>query len=1027
MNRTGKEIFRAIHEGRWLEIEYRNRSGQVTKYWIGIQDMNMDDMSLTVCGLHLGTFEMARLNKIYMESILTASVIEGTYECRNEALIADIRERPERYESLFGNVANLKILNYLSECSRLDTTPYHTEYTLLELFDREILGRECVASGSYRLSANQFTALVREFGRDKKREVSEENPAADGAVKRRRYRGHTELGLNLLSVRTGKGLYVLAYRGLLFDVKNFCLRPEEAVTICTEFRLLTEKQSIRSFLDQEDYGLLDDFEKNAEEIKDRIASRYPHRTFVDDMPYLIAVGRDRKVDLMKEYDAIAAMYDEGKEKATYPLRAFFGDMTARPVRRREYPFALLNQKYNLDQLLAIHNAMKYPLAYVQGPPGTGKTSTIINAITTAFFNEKTVLLASYNNHPIDGVYKELSRLACRRGRIPFPVVRLGNQEKVEEALLSMRRLYEETAPVRILENTLNDIKKKEENKLKELSGLLKRYEEALELKDTEDAMDKLEETQDRHWNFYADLHGRQRRNLERRQGELGEISLEDARRLLPADSRHLLDYFYYASARFIKRLDREENKELKRLIFSEEEDRVQKFDKYLSEPENMERFLKVFPIVLTTCISAHKLGEARPCFDMTILDEASQCNVAVSLLAILRGRKLMLVGDPQQLSPVVTLNPQTNELLKKRYYVTDEYDYIGNSIYKTYLACDSVSDETLLSHHYRCHKKIIGFNNQKYYNSKLKVESRVESEEPLLYVEVRDDGTSVKNASMAEAAWIAGFAREHPDKQIGVITPFVNQKECIRELLRKENLPNVSCGTVHAFQGDEKDVILFSLAVTGHTKEGTYGWLKNNRELINVATSRAREKLVVLGDAEQIDRLHGTQGKDGDDLYELVQYVRANAETVVTPRNISSRALGIRPYSTKTEEAFLENLSAALHNVLNGEGRCSIRREVPVKQVFRENVPYSDLFYSGQFDFVVYQRAFGRGEMPVLAIELDGREHLEDEVVRARDRKKEEICASHQFELIRIDNSYARRYYHIREILADYFRRANRG
>ena len=104
---------------------------------------------------------------------------------------------------------------------------------------------------------------------------------------------------------------------------------------------------------------------------------------------------------------------------------------------------------------------------------------------------------------------------------------------------------------------------------------------------------------------------------------------------------------------------------------------------------------------------------------MVILDEASQCNTAVSLIPAIRGNNLMLVGDPQQLNPVITLNPRTNDVLKRMYYVTDEYDYIKNSIYKTYLACDSVSDEVLLSHHYRCHKKIIEFNNQKYYHGRL--------------------------------------------------------------------------------------------------------------------------------------------------------------------------------------------------------------------------------------------------------------------------------------------------------------------
>lgn len=96
-------------------------------------------------------------------------------------------------------------------------------------------------------------------------------------------------------------------------------------------------------------------------------------------------------------------------------------------------------------------------------------------------------------------------------------------------------------------------------------------------------------------------------------------------------------------------------------------------------------------MIATTSISAHKLGEPGTYFDMVIMDEASQGNIAVSLVPIIRGRNLMLVGDPQQLSPVIVLDPVDNAKLKKIYGVTHEYDYIQNSIYKAYLACDSVS------------------------------------------------------------------------------------------------------------------------------------------------------------------------------------------------------------------------------------------------------------------------------------------------------------------------------------------------
>ena len=82
-------------------------------------------------------------------------------------------------------------------------------------------------------------------------------------------------------------------------------------------------------------------------------------------------------------------------------------------------------------------------------------------------------------------------------------------------------------------------------------------------------------------------------------------------------------------------------------------------------------------------------------------------------------------------------------------------------------------------------------------------------------------------------------------------------------------------------------------------------------------------------------------------------------------------------------------------------------------------------FYRGQFDFVVYQKNYAKQDMPILAIELDGKEHKENDVVIERDRKKNQICREHNFELIRVENSYARRYYHVKNILMEYFKKIN--
>ena len=99
----------------------------------------------------------------------------------------------------------------------------------------------------------------------------------------------------------------------------------------------------------------------------------------------------------------------------------------------------------------------------------------------------------------------------------------------------------------------------------------------------------------------------------------------------------------------------------------------------------------------------------------------------------------------------------------------------------------------------------------------------------------------------------------------------------------------------------------------------------------------------------------------------------------------------------------------------------SIEKEVAISQVFQDNVNYSELFYTGRFDFVVYEKQGMRSKLPILAIELDGKEHYENDVVMKRDQKKNEICRQHDLQLIRVENSYARRYNYIKEILISYF------
>lgn len=998
MNTIYRDIFRAIHEGKWLSIEYRNKEHQISKYWIGIYNLNPAKRTLKVEGLHLGRYTTETFDVIYIDSILSSSIVEGSYCPVNQELVRDIYLNPHKYKELFEHPVNLKILNYLEMCNRLDTVPYHSDFELIRHLDRESFH-----GADYPLNEEQFRMIVKYFQygtREKK----------DGKLRLK------QLAMNVLSIHTPRGLYVLAYRNLQLDVKRRVLHPEEDISICTEYTLDGRKENIRKYLDAEEYELLKEFTQNQEQIKDCI-TRHGSQA-VDDMPYMIGLGMDILLDLHKEYEAVIEMYQ--KEEVTAPIRAFFGEMVSRPVRRKAYPIVLADQKVNLDQLLAINNAMKYPVAYIQGPPGTGKTSTIINTIVTAFFNEKTVLFASYNNHPINGVVEKLLGMKYQNHRIPFPALRLGSNEKMQEALEYIRNVYEQTRKIAVYKSTLDRNREDRIERAKRLSGLLRRYEERLDLEERRETIHRVLEFENEQsisfqmLPFQADLQGRQMEQVKRRIEKTGDITEEEAFSLLDDNVEELKKYLYYTSASYIKKIDLPRHEELKNIIFNQNKKlQLEEFARYLSKKENIRKLQEIFPIVATTCISAHKLGEPEPMFDMVIMDEASQCNLAVSLVPVIRGGSLMLVGDPQQLNPVIQLEELVNQKLRKKYNISEEYDYRKNSIYKTFLACDAVSDEILLHYHYRCHEKIIGFNNKKYYNEKLCIQTKSDEKEPLLYIDVKDSQSNGKNTAPAEVEEILRYAAANRDKTIGVITPFVNQRKLLEEAAREARLVNVDCGTVHAFQGDEKDVVLFSTAITQQTGQGTYQWLKNNKELINVATSRARDKLVILADMKHLDWLH-QQDKE-DDFYELVQYTRQNGMSKVTQKKANSRALGVKPFSTETEEAFLKNLNHALENIWLSQNRFFVQQKVDAEELFPE--------YPGhQFDFVVYEKQKD-GEIPVLAIELEGREQLEEELLRQRERQKQEISDVFDLQVIRVENSYARRYNHIKEILMNFFSR----
>ena len=112
---------------------------------------------MVVDGLHLSQLKVQEL-KIFIDSILSAKIIEGSYCEIQRQLADDIKLNPSKYTGLFDQIPNLKILSYLTDCNKLDATPYSCDYRLVHCLDGDRF-----ENGSCSLTDEQFAEIVKAF------------------------------------------------------------------------------------------------------------------------------------------------------------------------------------------------------------------------------------------------------------------------------------------------------------------------------------------------------------------------------------------------------------------------------------------------------------------------------------------------------------------------------------------------------------------------------------------------------------------------------------------------------------------------------------------------------------------------------------------------------------------------------------------------------------------------------------------------------------------------------------------------
>jgi len=256
-------------------------------------------------------------------------------------------------------------------------------------------------------------------------------------------------------------------------------------------------------------------------------------------------------------------------------------------------------------------------------------------------------------------------------------------------------------------------------------------------------------------------------------------------------------------------------------------------------------------------------------FDLLVVDEASQCSVADVLPMAYRAKRIVVVGDPDQLAPVVTLSEQDLAAVARSVGTDDDamheagVSYGRDSAYAGF-AARAAEQPVLLAEHYRCHPEIAGYLNDTFYAGALRVltdpSTAGSGVQGLHWVQVdgqTEPGPGSGAANPAEAEAVVRWVVEHPEETgtLGVVTPFTAQAALIRSGLVRAlgeercGVRRLVVGTAHALQGDERDLVLFSPVLSAGANPGTARWVETNRNLVNVAVSRAKRALVVVGDA----------------------------------------------------------------------------------------------------------------------------------------------------------------------------------
>ncbi len=282
------------------------------------------------------------------------------------------------------------------------------------------------------------------------------------------------------------------------------------------------------------------------------------------------------------------------------------------------------------------------------------------------------------------------------------------------------------------------------------------------------------------------------------------------------------------------------------------------------EEEDFKPLLEAFPC---WCVTTYAVSDSLPLkpgmFDVAIIDEASQCDIASCFPILYRAKKAVIVGDDKQLPHLSFLEKAKEQSFLSQYGIPDKYrlmwSFRTNSMFDLadYYSLNSV----MLDEHFRSLPPIINFSNKEFYNNRMRIMKKDDSSERVVELNYVPDGKvdfdATRNLPEIEALVkrlydiVVEDERKNPDNptSIGIISPFRAQVEQLKisvarvlsdHMIRKHQ---IEIGTAHTFQGDERDIMLISWAFADNSYTQSLIFLQK-ANLFNVAITRGRKQVI---------------------------------------------------------------------------------------------------------------------------------------------------------------------------------------